>query len=344
MKQINLVLIGLIIILLVIPVFIGNRIDEKLSYEIEAPIGMVFDEFSDLKHFSQWESFTKNDSLVSKVFETNDDGNDEKSIWKSSDSSIGNGVIKIEESVINQFVTYILKFEGWDKEDQMKIDFTQLDNGNTKLDIHYYSQEVPYFYRYFLWFNSPIKKVDESLNQFKELITLRLDKERKAGKLSYGEFKIVKLPKQAILGVKKFADLSEQDATKKIDEAFEMIYKSFVNDEDSYDFDLGFNNVYKTEIDQKEKKQTLFVGVPYSELLVTKNKLQKINIAEGDYLLTLHQGGRSKKQVTVNAMHNYAKSKGIDLSYKELEVFLNDPKETDTLQMKSQIYIPINSH
>ena len=344
MKQINLVLIGLIIIVLIIPIFIGNRIDEKLSYEVEAPIGLVFDEISDLQHFSEWETLTKEDTLTSKKFITNDEGESEKSEWKSSNSSVGNGQINLDEYLINKSVIYKLKYEGWENEDQMKIDFAQLPSGNTKVDVHYYSQEVPYLYRYFLWFNSPIKKVEETMEQFNATIKVRLDKERKAGKLSFGEFRIVKLPKQAILGIKKIADLSEQDANKKIDEAFEVIYKSFTNEEDAFDYDLGFNQVYKTEIDLENKKQTLFVGVPFSELFVVKKSLQKINIAEGEYLLTLHQGSRSKKEATIKSMKNFAKSKKLQLLDKELEVFLNDPKETDTLQLKSQIYIPIKTN
>lgn len=344
MKQINLVLIGLLVIILIIPIFIGNRIDEKLSYEIEAPIGLVFDEFSDLEHFGQWEKLTKKDTLTQKIFVTNEEGEKEKSEWKSSNSSVGNGQIEIEDYLINQSVTYKLKYEGWEAEDQMKIDFDQLPNGNTKVDVHYFSQEVPYLYRYFLWFNSPIDKIEETIEQFNELIKVRLDKERKEGKLSFGEFRVVRLPKKVILGVKKIADLSEQDASKKIDEAFETIYKSFTNEDDAFDYDLGFNHVYKTEIDLVNKKQTLFVGIPFSEQLVVKKNLQKINIAEGEYLLTLHQGSRSKKKSTINSMKNYAKSKNIQLLEKELEVFLNDPKETDTLQLKSQIYIPIKTN
>ena len=344
MKQINLVLIGLLVIILLIPIFIGNRVDEKLTYEVEAPIGLVFDEFSDLEHFSQWEKLTQNDTLTKKTFITNEDGENEKSEWKSSKSSVGNGQIKIENYLINQSISYILKYEGWEDEDQMKIDFDQLPNGNTKVDVHYYSQEVPYLYRYFLWFNSPLSKVEETIEQFNELIKVRLDKERKEGKLSFGEFRVVKLPKKVILGVKKIADLSEQDASKKMDEAFEAIYKSFTNEEDAFDYDLGFNHVYKTDIDLTNKKQTLFVGIPFAEQLVVKKNLQKINIAEGEYLLTLHQGSRSKKEATINSMKNFAKSKKIQLLDKELEVFLNDPKETDTLQLKSQIYIPIKSN
>ena len=344
MKQINLVLIGLLVIILIIPIFIGSRIDEKLTYEIEAPIGLVFDEFSDLEHFSQWEKLTKDDTLTQKTFLINEDGEKEKSEWKSSNSSVGNGQIFIDDFLINQSINYNIKFEGWEEKDQIKVDFDQLPNGNTKVDVHYYSQEVPYLYRYFLWFNSPIKKLEESISNFNTLIKIKLDKERKEGKLSYGEFRIVKLPKKVILGVKKVADLSEQDVTKKIDEAFETIYKSFTNEEDALDYDLGFNHVYKTEVDLEKKKQTLFAGIPFSDQLVAKKNLQKINIADGEYLLTLHQGSRSKKAATINSMKNYAKSKNLQLLDKELEVFLNDPKETDTLQLKSQIYIPIKSN
>ena len=69
--------------------------------------------------------------------------------------------------------------------------------------------------------------------------------------------------------------------------------------------------------------------------------MQKVVVPAGEYLLTLHIGPRSKRMQTINKMNNYAKSKKLNLDSKQLEVMLNDPKETDSLKLMSRIYIPI---
>lgn len=344
MKQINLFLVFIILAFALTPIFLSNKVDEKRTYEIEAPIGLVFDEFADLRLFSKWEKFTAKDSLAVKSFSPAEEGHKEFAEWKSKSSDVGNGKITIDGFEMNRSVDYKINFENWEKEDNFSIDFEQTPTGTTKLIVHYQSQEVPYFYRYFLYFNSPIKKVDESLEAFNNLIKIRLDKDRKEGKLSYGEFRLVKLDKQILMAVKKVPSLDEKDVTKKIDEAFETIYHSLVNEEDSYDFDLGFPHVYKTDVNQEKKNQTIFAGIKLIEDLPLQKGMQRVIVPEGEYLLTLHQGPRSKRNHTIDLMKNYAKSKKINLGERELEVLLNDPKETDTLQLKTRIYIPIISN
>ena len=69
--------------------------------------------------------------------------------------------------------------------------------------------------------------------------------------------------------------------------------------------------------------------------------MKKVVVPGGDYLLTLHLGPRSKRTQTIEKMKNYAKSKKLQLDTKQLEIMLNDPKETDSLKLISRIYIPI---
>ncbi|RLZ07327.1 GyrI-like domain-containing protein [Faecalibacter macacae] len=340
MKQINIFLIVLVFLFVLFPFFLSNKVDEKLTYEIEAPIGLVYDEFLDLRKFSKWEQFTGQDSTVIKTF-SEEEIEKEFSEWKSTKSDVGNGKIKIDNFEMNQSIDYIFKYEGWEDEDTLSIDFEQTSSGNTLLNVHYTSQEVPFYYRYFLFFKSPLKKVEKSIENFNELVKVRLDKERKEGKLNYGEFRLIKLNKQVLMAIKKSSSLDDNDAMEKVDEAFEVIYKSLINEEDSYDFDLGFPTVYTTEIDSEKKKKTLFAGINFVEGLTLQKGMQRVIVPEGEYLLTMHQGSRNKKKHTLQLMRNYAKSKKIELGDRELEVFLNDPKETDSLQLKTRIYIPI---
>lgn len=341
MKQINIFLVVLILVLGLLPFILPEQIDDNTSYEIEAPIGLVYDEFSDLEEFSQWEKFTSADTLTFKSF---GGGEEEKEFadWKSSSSNVGNGRITIEKTEINKSIHYKFKYDNWEGEDDLIVDFAPTPAGTTKINLHYVSQEVPFFYRYFIYFNSPMKKVESSVEQFNELVKIRLEKERKEGKLIYGEFKVVKLPRYSLMAMKKFTKIGDdQEVLNKSEEAFEVIYKSLANDEDTYDFDLGYPTIYLTDINKEKDRQTIFAGISLMNDVALKKGIQKVTIPAGEYLLTLHQGGVQKRKHTIQTMQNYAKAKNLVLGTREIEVILNDPKETDSLQLKSRIYIPV---
>jgi len=344
MKQINLVLIFLMLVMVLVPIFLPDQIDEKIEYEIEAPIGLVFDEFSELNHFSKWEKFTQNDSTTLKIFHEAEENKNAYAEWKSNSSKVGNGKLKIENIEINKFVEYSLKYENWENEDILKFDFASLPTGNTKLIVNYTSQKVPYFYRYFLMFNSPVDKLTESIVVFKDVIKDRLKEERKGGNLIFGEFKVVTLDKQTLMAIKKVPNNTEKDANKSIEESLESIYKALMDEEGAYDFDLGFPNIYTAEYNLEKNTRTIFTGVKLLNDMPLPKGTSRVNIPAGDYLLTLHQGPKARKKQTIALMKNYAKTKKIILGESELEVLLNDPNEVDSLQLKSRIYIPIKSN
>ena len=70
-------------------------------------------------------------------------------------------------------------------------------------------------------------KVEASVERFNELVKIRLEKERKEGKLIFGEFKVVKLPRYALMAIKKFTKIGDdREVLNKSEEAFDVIYKS----------------------------------------------------------------------------------------------------------------------
>ena len=120
------------------------------------------------------------------------------------------------------------------------------------------------------------------------------------------------------------------------------IYKSLINKEEGgLDFDLGFPYIYFTEFNKEKDRTTFFAGIQLIEDLPLQKEMKKVTVPNGQYLLSLHLGPRSKRQQTVNRMLVYAKSKKLTLDSKQLEVMLNDPKETDSVKLISRIYIPI---
>lgn len=341
MKQLNLFFVFLIALIGLYPIFLPSKIEEELTYELEAPLGLVYDEFYNLRQFSKWEQLTKQDTLTVKRFSDPQEEEKRSMTWESTDAAIGDGKLTMTDFGINQFVDYQIEYEGWDKKDDIHVKFTPSKTGKTDIIVSYVSQEVPYFYRYFIWFKSPLKKFEESFAYLQESVKVRLEKERKEGKLNFGEFRLVDLPKTTLLTVKKETTFAEKDIMAKVDQSFEAIYKSLINEEDSFDYDLGFPHVYYTSMDEAKKKMVIYSGVNWIEDLTVNKTMQKTVIPEGEYLLTLHQGPRSRKKQTIEAMQRYAKTKKFQLADRQLEVFLNDPKETDSLHLQSRIYIPI---
>lgn len=342
MKQINLLLVILIAIIALLPIVLPDRFDEEIEYEFDAPVGLVYDEFYNLRQFSKWEKFTAADSLTIKKF-TNTQDDDEISVtWDSDDAAIASGKITIDNFAVNRFVNYTIKYDGWEKLDSLNVKFDQNESGKTIAKLNYLSQEIPYFYRYFAYFKNPESKFQESLDNLNEQVKIRLYKDKKEGRLNYGEFRITALGRTNLLAIKKQAKLSDKVIMEKVDESFETIYKALINKEEGgYDFDLGFPYIYFTDFNKEKDQVTFFSGIQLIEDLPLQKGMQKVVVPEGNYLLTLHIGPRSKRYQTITKMKNYAQSKKIELGKRQLEVMLNDPKETDSLKLMSRIYIPI---
>lgn len=342
MKQINLFLVFIVLALAFVPAILPNRFNENIQYEFDAPIGLVYDEFYNLRQFSKWQKFTASDTLTIKKFSNTQESEENSMTWDSEQANIASGKINIINFSINRFVNYTIKYDGWDKLDSLNVRFNQLDNGKTRTTINYLSQEIPYFYRYFSLFKNPKNKFKESMVGLNNQVKLRLDKDKKEGRLNYGEYRIVELGKTNLLAIRKQSKLAEKDVATKVDAAFETIYKALMNkDGEGFDFDLGFPYIYFTEFNKEKDKTTFFAGIQLIEDLPLQKDMKKVVVPAGQYLLTLHLGPRSKRQHTIDLMNNYAKSKKLKLDTKQLEVMLNDPKETDSIKLISRIYIPI---
>ena len=342
MKQINLFLVIIIAVLALLPIVLPSRFDEEMQYEFDAPVGLVYDEFYNLRQFSKWQQFTASDSLTIKKFSNTKEEDENYMIWDSEDASIASGKVTIENFSINRFVNYPIKYDGWEKLDSLNVKFEQQENGKTTAKLNYLSQEIPYFYRYFAFFKNPESKFEKSLDNLNQKVKVRLDNDQKEGRLNYGEYRIVELGRTNLLAIRKQSSFAEKDVMDKVDGAFEVIYKSLINKEEGgFDFDLGFPYVYFTDLDKEKDKVTFFAGIQLIEDLPLQKDIKKVVVPGGDYLLTLHLGPRSKRTQTIEKMKNYAKSKKLQLDTKQLEIMLNDPKETDSLKLISRIYIPI---
>ena len=239
MKQINLFLVILIAILALLPILLPDRFDDDIEYEFDAPVGLVYDEFYNLRQFSKWEQFTASDSLTVKKFSNTQEDDEISMIWDSDDAAIASGKIIIDNFSVNRFVNYTIKYDGWEKLDSLNVKFDQNENGKTVAKLKYLSQEIPYFYRYFAYFKNPESKFQKSLENLSSRVKIRLDKDKKEGRLNYGEFRIVELNRTNLLAIKKQSQFAETDFMSTLDASFETIYKSLMNyEEGGLDFYL----------------------------------------------------------------------------------------------------------
>lgn len=341
MKQLSLFFAILIALLLLLPIVLPKTEIGEFELELDAPIGLVYEEFNNLKNFSQWEDFMEDDKDVKKELSQNPRDINAWLKWKSESSSVGNGEIKIKDNQINEFVEYEVVNEGWTENGQLMVNFNATNNAKTIVKIRYESPKLPYFYRWYNLFKNEDAKLESSLNKLDEYVKVELEKQRKVGKLIVGEYRVFETNTIPLIAVKNESNLNEKTITNKIESSFESIYEALVSKDEILHIDLGLPIVYFTNWDEKNKKATYFSGIPFTESFPMNRKFQKTNIPKGKYLLTLHIGPRSKKKTTIDLMKKYAKSHQMELGTKYWEVFLNDPKETDSLLLQSRLYVEI---
>ncbi|ADX67124.1 GyrI-like domain-containing protein [Weeksella virosa] len=341
MKQLSLLLAIFIALILVLPIFLPKTEIGEYELELDAPVGLVYEEFNNLQNFSQWEDFMADDEEVKKEISPNPRDINAYLRWQSEKSDIGNGELKIVDNSINEFVLYEVDNSGWTENGTLLVTFEATNNSKTIIKVRYESQKMPYLYRWYNLFQREDNKIEKSLNQLDEYVKTDLKKQRKEGKLIVGEYQIYDMPDKSLIAMKSESNLNEKKILSKIDESFEAIYDVLVNKEEEWHMDLGFPTIYYSTWDTIKKHTTFYSGIPFNENFPMNKKLQKVIIPKGKYLLTLHIGPRSKKAITMTLMRKYAESQQLKLGEKYWEVFLNDPKETDSLLLQSRIYYEI---
>lgn len=341
MKQLSLIIAILIAMILVLPIFLPKTEIGEYELELDAPIGLVYEEFNNLQNFAQWEDFMADDEEVKKEISPNPRDINAYLRWESEKSDVGNGELKIVDNSINEFVSYEVDNKGWTDNGTLLVTFKATNNSKTIIKIRYESQKMPYLYRWYNLFQREDNKLEKSLNQLDEYVNTELKKQRKEGKLIVGEYQVYETSDKPLIAMKSESSLDEKKILGKIDESFEAIYDVLVNKEEEWHMDLGFPTIYYSTWDTVKKQTTFFSGIPFNENFPMNKKLQKVIIPKGKYLLTLHIGPRSKKATTLALMRKYAESHQMKLGEKYWEVFLNDPKETDSLLLQSRIYYEI---
>lgn len=344
MKQISLFLAVLIALFLVIPLILPKHQTAESERIIDAPLGLVYEEFNNLRNLSQWQVFLPKEDSIAKEFSNNPRDINAWVKWESEDSSIGDGQFTIVQNELNQKVVYEIENIGWEEKGMLTNVFSSNNDGTTLVKMMYESPKMPYLYRWYNFLKSKDGILENNLESLDEFVKVELEKQRKEGKLLVGEYKIFETDVKPLIAVKNETNLNEKNIMKAIDNSFESIYDALApksEEEDGLHIDLGFPTIYYASWDEKNNKTTFFSGIPFIESFPVNRPLQKANIPKSQYLLTLHIGPRSKKKSTIDLMKKFAQKNNLKLGDKHWEVFLNDPKETDSILLQSRIYYEI---
>src|SRR5690606_32742259 len=160
MRRFIQILILLVLGILLIPLFLPNKLSAEAEKDFDYPPGIIFEEFNNMKEFSEWDPWSSGDSLVSQEFYAPYRGMGAGYKWKSADSE---GEITVNKSNLNKTIVYALEGLNLGKNSEMNVSFQSLDSTKTKVKWSINSEEIGYFSRYYSYFTS--KRLTEKLQQ-----------------------------------------------------------------------------------------------------------------------------------------------------------------------------------
>lgn len=89
------------------------------------------------------------------------------------------------------------------------------------------------------------------------------------------------------------------------------------------------------------KKWHFYAGIPSSIKLEDSDNMKAGVIESKKYIQTMHCGSYCKVGDTYKKLYAWSKEQNLSLQGESIEIYLNDPKETDKKGLKTQVLIPI---
>ncbi|OJW68417.1 MAG: hypothetical protein BGO68_05685 [Candidatus Amoebophilus sp. 36-38] len=143
MKLLKYTLIGLVTVMVIV-VFIGfllpsnHQISESIV--IDAPVGTVFGEVNNFKHWNNWSPWQGKDPNAIISYDGPESGVGSKMVWHSDNPKVGKGSQEIMVSEPNKHIKTILKMVGWNTVSHGVWNFEELDSNRTKVTWEFNSQ------------------------------------------------------------------------------------------------------------------------------------------------------------------------------------------------------------
>lgn len=339
MKIFTRILLLIILVVLLVPIFLPNRIITVYEKDFDYSTQTLFEEFNNLKNFSEWDAWGNQDSTIHKEYFAPYRGVGAGYTWKLNEKK--NGEIIIEQVQKNQKIESKLNGFGFGNDAKMIVEFARIDEGKTKIKWTVEGEPLNYFSRYFAYMNSSKveAKLEESLNnletklQNRKKSTLAKDSKNPIEMLDFEGMKLIVIPNETSL------DYNEINTARE--ESFGLLFSYLTDFLKVNQKDLGQPITYYEFVNTSSKKAKFNCGYHIGESVKLEDGMKLISVPAGKTLSILHKGSYENLQESLNILRKYAKENNLKTNNIYWEVYENDIETVnDPEKLVTRIYLP----
>lgn len=344
MKRFTQLLILLVIVILILPLFLSNKISAETEKDFELPIGMIYEEFNNLKEYSEWEPWAKSDSTSKKEYFAPYRGEGAGYKWEVIDNKSSSGEVTISSAQQNKMIEFDLEGLGLGNVSKMYVEFTSEGQAKTKLKWRIESEEIGYFSRYYSYFTSKkIKeKLDEGLLSLEERLKSAALTPEQANSLLPGMIKTEMFDGDKLITILNETSLDQNEITTAREESFGKLFSYLTDFIKIQPQNIGKPTAYFEFMDTAGKNAKFYCGYPITESVKLEEDMELYSLPAGKTLVSVHKGSYETVEQAIQKMKQHAAKNKITLGNSHWEVYMNDPEMVkDKNELLTKIYIPI---
>lgn len=344
MKRFTQILILLVIVILILPFFLPNKISAETEKEIAQPVGIIYEEFNNLKEYSEWEPWAKSDSTSKIEYFAPYRGEGAGYKWELTDDTSSSGEITVSSVLQNKLIEFDLEGLGLGKISKMFVEFTPEGQSKTKLKWRIESKEIGYFSRYYSYFisNKLKEKLDEGLIFLEERLKSAAITPEQANALVPGMIKTEMFDGEKLITIINETSLDPQEINTATEESLGKVYSYLIDYIEIPTQNIGKPTVYFEYIDLASKKAKFYCGYPITESVKLEEDLELYSLPAGQTLVSIHKGSYDSVNKTIEIMKQHAAKNKLKLSNSHWITYLNDPEVVkNPNELLTKIYMPI---
>ncbi|TVQ45633.1 MAG: hypothetical protein EA362_08695 [Saprospirales bacterium] len=321
MKKILMILgigiLGLILLVLIIPIFVSKSYTVEESIVINAPKSMVYDYISDFNNFNEWSPWQDRDPEMVTTITGDGKSVGSKYEWEG-DNEAGKGsmeIIEMDEHKINIDLRFVEPFES---ESFTQYRFEETESG-TKL-IWYMEGEMPYPMNLLNLFSIMEKAIGADYRKGLESAKSKLE-----GRFSLGgsNFSIeeIDFPTTTFLGMKKRVPFSEME--EFFASAYDQIFRNL---EELGVKEKGIPSALYFIWDEVNMEAEIGVSLAFEGSIpdFSGSKLTKWEFS-GSAFRIVYKGNYDKLDKVHGALHDHLDNLGENLQSPSIEKYIIGP-------------------
>ncbi|MDD3458843.1 MAG: GyrI-like domain-containing protein [Weeksellaceae bacterium] len=341
MRRVAQILILAFTALLIVPVFLPNKIEVNTEREFHLPAGILFEEFNNMNNFSKWEPWAAADSLATQEFYSPYAG---KGAGYQSQTKGKNRILTITESLKNKKIRYNMENFDLGSEAEMLVEFLPSDSVNTIINWKIETKKIGYFSRYYTYFtsNNLRETLNKGFDRLEKLLETTALNEEQAKSLQPGMIETELFEGKKIISVVNETTLDEDEVKTAVEESLGLIYSYLTDYLKLPQEQIGQPITYFDFINTATENAKFHSGYPIIESVQLGEGMELLPLPAVKAVVSIHKGNYSSIQQTISKMNSYAKENQLSLQNSYWEEYLNQPvrvKDSDELLIK--IYIPI---